>query len=185
VWKTPKNSHRDTKIRREHAHVINDASTSTHFYAHPYTRERISHTRDCNLIDLNASHNIHLHIVSHILSAYFLGRGFVCMFVCRKTDALTDAQRTTSNVKKIQTSEETRLKTICAPLTTRTRSHRRWIAIITRERVFLASSWRRGKQRKKLRREAAILFYLQRWRSVEKWMAYIICRAVANESTWE
>ena len=69
-----------------------DASTSTHFYAHPYTRKRIIHTRDCNLIDLYASHNIHLHIVSHILSAYFLGRGFVCMFVCRKIDALTDAR---------------------------------------------------------------------------------------------
>ena len=94
------NSHTDTKIRRKHAHVKNDASTSMHFYVHPYTRERISHTRDCNVIALNASHNIHLHIVSHILSAYFLGRGFVCMFVCRKTDALTDAQRTTSNEKK-------------------------------------------------------------------------------------
>jgi len=91
-WKTPKNSHTDMKIRREHAHVKNDASTSTHFYAHPYTRKRISHTRDCNVIALNASHNIHLHIVSHIVSAYFLGRGFVCMFVCRKTDALTDAR---------------------------------------------------------------------------------------------
>ena len=91
-WKTPKNSHTDTKIRREPAHVKNDASTSTHFYAHPYTRKRISHTRDCNLSALNASHNIHLHIVSHILSAYFLGRGFVCMFVCRKTDALADAR---------------------------------------------------------------------------------------------
>ena len=77
-----------------------DASTSTHFYAHPYTRKRITHTRDCNLIDLYASHNIHLHIVSHIVSAYFGGRGFVCMFVCRKTDALTDTQRTTSNEKK-------------------------------------------------------------------------------------
>jgi len=74
-------------------HVKNDASTSTHFYAHPYTRKRISHTRDCNLIALNASHTIHLHILSHIVSAYFLGRGFVCMFVCRKTEALgTDAQ---------------------------------------------------------------------------------------------
>ena len=94
VWKTQKTHKKQgsTKIRREHVHVKNDASTSMHFYVHPYTRERISHTRDCNVIALNASHNIHLHIVSHILSAYFLGRGFVCMFVCRKTDALTDAR---------------------------------------------------------------------------------------------
>ena len=93
-WKTQKTHKKQgsTKIRRERVHVKNDASTSMHFYAHPYTRKRISHTRDCNVIALNASHNIHLHIVSHILSAYFLGRGFVCMFVCRKTDALTDAR---------------------------------------------------------------------------------------------
>ena len=60
-----------TKILRERVHVKNDASTYTHFYAHPYTRKRISHTRDCNVIALNASHTIHLHIISHILSAYF------------------------------------------------------------------------------------------------------------------
>ena len=78
---------RARKKRREHFYALLRASV--------YTRTHYSHAR-CNLIALNASHNIHLHIVSHILSAYFLGRGFACMFVCRKTDALTDAQRTTS-----------------------------------------------------------------------------------------
>ena len=64
----------------------------------------------------------------------------------------------TSNVKKIQTSKETRLRTICAPLTTRTRSHRRWIAIITRT-SFLCFLLKRRKQRKNLTGwEAAILF---------------------------
>ena len=87
----------------------------------------------------------------------FLGRGFVCLQT--KTDALgTDAQRTTSNVKKKQTSEGKRLKTSCELLTRRTRSHRRWIAINTRTSYlrffFFVTKRKRG--RKKHRREAAI-----------------------------
>ena len=56
----PHKNNANTKYEREYVHVQNDANTYTHFYAHPYTRKRISHTRDCNLIALNTSHNGHL-----------------------------------------------------------------------------------------------------------------------------
>ena len=84
LGKQRQNSHTDTKIQREHAHVKNDASTSTHFNAHPYTRKRNSHTRDCNLNVLNTSDNIHLPFYIFVFLSFRLLLFRYC--VCRKTD---------------------------------------------------------------------------------------------------
>ena len=92
--KTPKNSHTDKKIRHAHAHVQNDASTHTYFYAHPYTRKRIKHTRDCNLIALNASHKYTCILFLIFFPLIFWSRGFVCLPKKQRY------YRTTSNAKK-------------------------------------------------------------------------------------
>ena len=94
------NSHTDTKIRRKHAHVKNDASTSTHFHAHPYTRKRI---RDCNLNVLNMSHKNTCILHINILSTYFLGRGFVCLQKKRRY-----YRRTTNDIEREKDTNERR-----------------------------------------------------------------------------
>jgi len=146
------NSHTDTKIRRKHAHVKNDASTSTHFHAHPYTRKRI---RDCNLNVLNMSHKNTCILHINILSTYFLGRGFVCLQKKRRY-----YRRTTNDIEREKDTNERRnmIEEELAPLT-RTRSHRRWIAIIFTRTSFPRFFLKEKKQRKNLTgREAAILF---------------------------
>ena len=97
LFSVEKNSHTDKKIRHAHAHVQNDASTHTYFYAHPYTRKRIKHTRDCNLIALNASHKYTCILFLIFFPLIFWSRGFVCL---PKKNAITERHRTRKRHKR-------------------------------------------------------------------------------------
>ena len=97
--------HKNTKYEREHVHVQNDANTYTHFYAHPYTCKRIIHTRDCNLIALNTSHNGHLPLTySFLLCASLL------LLLCVETFKRFSSTRltTTNDIEREKDTNERR-----------------------------------------------------------------------------